>query len=139
MEELKNRFIHIKKVVADKHFKDQHEQLEQEKRANVEMHIFALGDLVYLWAPSATTLNTQSKKFVQEWIGPLQIQAIYDDTHFGLADWYGNIIPFFGTVHRRRLRPCYVNLGKIEGRKLATAKNSQHLLNELNKLELGDP
>ena len=41
------------------------------------------------------------------------------------------IFALFGAVHIHRLKPCYLNLGKVENKVLATVFNIQGLKNEL--------
>ena len=72
---------------------------------------FVVGDLVYPFAPSAATLQTRSRIFKEDWIGPLQVKAVLDKSHYLLADWHGKLLPIFGAVHIHRLKPCYLNLG----------------------------
>ena len=79
-----------------------------------------MGDLVCLFAPSAATLQTRSRNFREDWIGPLQNGAVLDGSHYLLADWQGKLLPTFGAVHIQRLRPCYLDLGKVKNGVLAT-------------------
>ena len=78
-----------------------------------------------MFAPSAASLQTRSKKLKEDWIGPLQLKAVLDKSHYLLADWHGKLLPFFGAVHRHRLKPCYINLGKVQNKALATVPNIQ--------------
>ena len=75
-----------------------------------------------------------SRKFKQEWIGPLQIQAVLDQSHFLLADWQGKLLPLFGSVHINCLRHCYINLGKMDGKQVATVCNTNDLIVQWSKL-----
>ena len=138
MKLLKDRFDVIRKLVTEKRIADQQQQLINQQRTVQKESVLAVGDLVYLFAPTASALKAPSRKFKQDWIGPLQIQAVLDETHYMVADLEGQTIPAFGTIHRNRLRVCFVNLGVIHGKKLATISNSKHLLQELHKLEIGD-
>ena len=45
------------------------------------------------------------------------------------------LLPFFGSVHIHRLKPCYLNLGKVENKVLATVSNIQGLKDELEAFE----
>ena len=60
-----------------KKLQSQQAQLERQERVFSEHDEFAVGDLVFLYAPTLSGLQS-SRKFKQEWIGPLQIQAILD-------------------------------------------------------------
>ena len=95
----------------------------------------AVGDLVYLFTPSAASLQARSKQFKEDWIGPLQVKAVFDKLHYLLAYWNGKLLPFFGAVHIHRLKPCYLHLGKMQNKVLATVFNIQGLRNELEAFE----
>ena len=112
---MKDRFAVVKRIVEERKLQTQQAQLERQERAFPDQNEFAVGDLVFLYAPTLSGLQTSSKKFKQEWIGPLQIQAVLDRTHYMLADWQGKILPFFGSVHVNRLRHCFINLGQMNG------------------------
>ena len=112
MKILRKRFDIMKEVVLDKKAHDQSIQQIRQNRSFPKNQTFAVGDLVYLFAPSAATLQTRSRKFKEDWIGPLQIKAVLDKSHFLLADWQGKLLPTFGAVHIHRLKPCYLNLVK---------------------------
>ena len=71
------RFNVIKRVVEGKKLQSQQAQLERQERVFSEHDEFAVGDLV-LYAPTLSGLQSSSQKFKQEWIGPLQIQAVLD-------------------------------------------------------------
>ena len=131
---MKRRFSIIKKVFEEKKLQTQQAQLERQERVFSDQEKFAVGDLVFLYAPTLSGLQTSSKKFKHEWIGPLQIQAVLDQSHFMLADWQGKILPFFGSVHISRLRHCFINLGKMDGRKIATVHNTKDLISQWTKL-----
>ena len=131
---IKKRFDVIKKVVLDKKTHDQSFQQIRQNRTFPRNQTFAVGDLVYLFAPSAASLQTRSKKFKEDWVGPLQVKAVLDKSHYLLADWHGKLLPFFGAVHIHRLTPCYLNLGKVQNMVLATVSNFQGLKNELEAL-----
>ena len=134
---LKKRFLVIKDQVVQRKMNDQEARLCKSNRMQPDEIVFSVGDLVYLWAPTVSTLTVPSKKFKQEWIGPVQIQAVLDSTHYVLADIQGKILPFFGSVHISRLKPCVISLGQMQGKKLATISNAKHLINELHRFEVG--
>ena len=83
----------MKKVVLDKRVHDQSVQQIRQNRFFPRNQTFAVGDLVYLFAPSAATLQTRSRKFKEDWIGPLQIKAVLDKSHYLLADCQGKYCP----------------------------------------------
>ena len=132
---LKRRFDVMKKVVIDKKFHDQSVQQIRQNRTFPRNQTFAVGDFVYLFPPSVATLQIMSRKFKEDWIGPLQVKAVLDKSHYLLLDCHGKLLPFFGAVHRHRLKPCYLNLGKVKNEVLATVSNIQGLKNEIEAFE----
>ena len=134
IETMKKRFNIMKRVIEEKKIREQNTQKEREMRRYPDERGFAVGDLVYLYAPPLAALQTTSRKFKQNWIGPLQIQAVLDDTHYMLSDWKGRLLPFFGSVHKNRLKHCYINLGKMIGNKIATVNNSRDLIEKWKEL-----
>ena len=98
-------------------------------------HTFAVGDLVYLFALSAASLQTRSKKFKEDWIGPLQAKAVLDKSLYLFTYWHGKLLPFFGAVYIHRLKHCYCNKGKVQNKALANVSNMQGLKNELEAIE----
>ena len=97
---LRKRFDVMKKVVLDKKIHDQFVQQIRQNGIFPRNQTFAVGDLVYLFAPSAATLQTRSGKFKEDWIGPLQIKAVLDKSHYLLAGWHGkNIAHLWSSTH----------------------------------------
>ena len=45
---------------------------------------FVKGDIVYALAPSATSLETGTRKFRMDFVGPLLVAEVLDDTHYKL-------------------------------------------------------
>ena len=76
MKIMKKRFDVMKKVVLDKRTHDQSVQQIWQIRTFTRNHTSAVGDSVYMFAPSAASLKTRSKKFKGDWIGPLQVKAV---------------------------------------------------------------
>ena len=76
----------MKKVVLDKRTHDQSFQQIKQIRAFPINHTLAAGDLVYLLAPSAPSLQTRSEKFKEDQIEPLQVKVVLDKSHYLLAD-----------------------------------------------------
>ena len=80
-----------------------------DKRLTNEMYNevtrFSKGDIVYALAPSVSELKTNRKKFVMDYIGPLAIAQVLDDTHYKLQLITDNqdILPRIW--HINRLKP----------------------------------
>ena len=49
-----------------------------------EITRFKKGDIVYALAPLVSSLQSNTKKFVIDYIGPLAIAEVLDDTHYKL-------------------------------------------------------
>ena len=58
--------------------------------------------MVYLFAPSAVSLQTNTKKCHADFVGPLVINRVLDETHYILSDLQGRIL--CGVYHVRRLK-----------------------------------
>ena len=58
-------------------------------------------------------------------------EAVLVKSHYLLADWHRELLPFLAAVHIHRLKPCYFNLSKEQNKVLATVSNIERLKNEL--------
>ena len=58
--------------------------------------------MVYLLAPYASALQTNTMKFIQNFIGPLFIDTALDKTHYRLKDATGLLLD--GTYHVNRIK-----------------------------------
>ena len=58
--------------------------------------------MVYLLAPHASALQTNTTKFKQDFIGPLFIDTTLDKTHYRLKDVTGLLLD--GTYHMNRIK-----------------------------------
>ena len=68
--------------------------LEYEKRTKqyIKEEIFQDNQMVYLLAPHASALQTDTTKFKQDFIGPLFIDTALDKTHYRLKDVTGPLL-----------------------------------------------
>ena len=64
--------------------------------------IFQDNQMVYLLAPHASVLQTNTTKFKQDFIGPLFIDTALDKTHYRLKDATGLLLD--GTYHVNRIK-----------------------------------
>ena len=73
--------------------------------------IFEDNQMVYLLAPHASVLQTNTTKFKQDFIGPLFIDTALDKTHYRLKDVTGLLLD--GTYHVNRIKKgsAYTPLG----------------------------
>ena len=58
--------------------------------------------MVSLFAPSAVSLQTNTKKCHADFVGPLVINRVLDETYYILSDLHGRIL--CGVYHVRRLK-----------------------------------
>ena len=65
-----------------------------------------MNDLVYLLAPLASSLQTGTMKFHQDFIGPLVIDKRLDPTHYMLHDLIGQTLP--DVYHTNQLKQAKV-------------------------------
>ena len=84
-----------------KTFQQQRQALEKNTQAK-KPEVFKKGQLVYLFAPSAVSLQTNTKKCHADFVGPLVINRVLDETHYILSDVQGQIL--CGVYHVRRLK-----------------------------------
>ena len=72
---------------------------------------FAVGDLVLVYHPLGSVLNSPSRKLNRNWVGPLRIQTVLEITHYLCSDSSGMLVP--KRFHMNRLKQYYMNLGEI--------------------------
>ena len=112
--------------------------LEYESKAKKfrNKEIFQDNQMVYLLAPHASALQTNTTKFKQDFIGPLFIDTVLDKTHYRLKDTTGLLLD--GTYHMNRIKKgsACTPLGIVN--KFDTCKTA--LKNTLqNKFAIGTP
>ena len=86
-------------------------QYIKEMRNNPNHRTFKVSDLVYLYFPSGAKLQAPSRKMKRNWIGPMRIMTILDDTHYLIGDMQGKMPE--AKVHYHRLKPFFLNLNHI--------------------------
>ena len=64
---------------------------------------YSTGQLVALLVPRSSDLQTNSRKFVHHYIGPLVVDTVLDDTHVTLRSLTNKHLPH--VFHTNRLRP----------------------------------
>ena len=86
-------------------FQQQRHALEKNTQSQTP-EIFKTGQLVYLFAPSAVSLQTDTKKCCEDFVGPLVINKVLDETHYIISDLVGRIL--CGVYHVRRLKKAHL-------------------------------
>ena len=61
-------------------------RLVREIRKFPNSHGYAIGDLVMIYHEISSVLHSTFRKLKRNWIGPLRIQAILDDTHYLVSE-----------------------------------------------------
>ena len=91
--------------------------------------MYSVGQLVYLYKPTISSLTANSKKIAAEWCGPLVVHDVLDRTHYILATLKGEILR--DVFNFNRLKPCFVrasgdtkNITHIQKLKEALGKNN---------------
>ena len=97
--------------------------------------IFQDNQMVYLLAPHASALQTNTTKFKQDFIGPLFIDIALDKTHYRLKDTTGLLLD--GTYHMNCIKKgsAHTPLGIVDKFDTHETALKNTLLNKLNKLQ----
>ena len=90
------------------------------------MQIYSVGQLVYLYKPTASSLTANSKKMSAQWCGPLVLHDILDRTHYILATLKGDILT--DVLSFNRLKPCFVTY--LEGKPITHLQKLKAALNK---------
>ena len=77
------------------------------------MEIYEEGTLVYLLAPHASSLQTRTTKFRQDFIGPLVVKTRLDTTHYTLSDLIGWILPDVYQINRLKQARVMTSCGIV--------------------------
>ena len=73
--------------------------------------MFQDDQMIYLLAPHLSTLQTDTTKFKQDFIGPLFIDTAIDKTHYRLKDTTGLLLD--GTCHMNRIKKGSVHTPRV--------------------------
>ena len=137
MSMMKNRHELMKKLIQERKTLEAQSQYYREQRHHPNNKPFSVGDLVYLYHGYSSELQAPSKKLQRNWIGPLRIQSVLDDSHYVVSDWSGQLVGI--KVHINRLKPCTLNLGDIsKDGLLETASNTRKLFQKWTDIVKND-
>ena len=101
-------------------------QYIREMRKHPNEKMFRVGDLVFLDYEGGSMLRVPSRKLKRNWIGPLKIHQVLDNTHYIVSDWNEKLLS--PKVHINRLKRCILNLQEINERgQLNVANNVRDL------------
>ena len=107
--ELKSQTIQA--MVKERKTREANSQYYRDLLKHSDRKPFKVGDLVYFYHGYGSELTAPSRKLQKNWIGPLKIQSILDDTHYYVSDWMGHLAPI--VVHVHRIRPFTMFLGDL--------------------------
>ena len=106
----------------------------REMRKYPNHETFAVGDLVLVYHPIGSVLQSASRKLNRNWIGPLKIQVFLDNTHYLCSDWSGMLIP--KRFHINRVKQYYMNPGEVgKNGQLKIVENVNELCDLWNELK----
>ena len=111
MELMKQKSQLIQSMVKERKTREANTQYYRDILKHPDRKTFKVGDLVYLYHGYGSELTAPSRKLQKNWIGPLKVQSILDDTHFYVSDWMGHLAPII--VHAHRLKPFTMFLGDL--------------------------
>ena len=98
-------------IITDRKTYEKNTQWIREKRKYPNQETFAVGDLVLVYHPLGLVLQSTSRKLNRNWIGPLIIQAVLDNTHHLCSDCSGMLLSKRFNINR--LKQYYMSLGAI--------------------------
>jgi hypothetical protein len=129
---LSQRYKAMIDIVEIRITKEQETQRIREQRKFPEHKSFAVNDIVFVWSPHKTLLNTVSKKLVCPWLGPLFINTVLDDSHYFVRDISGRVMDI--VFHENRIKRFYINLGDIKDGRIQTASTYEELAQKVREL-----
>ena len=93
MEIMFKRKAMMDQIIIDKKTYEKNTQWIREMRKYPDHETFTVGDLVLVYHPLGSVLNSPSRKLNRNWVGPLRIQTVLDNTHYLCSDWSGMLVP----------------------------------------------
>ncbi|KAJ8019259.1 hypothetical protein HOLleu_42250 [Holothuria leucospilota] len=103
---LKKRFEHLSQNMLTLQKHNQDKQNAKITNKLEKSPIYSVGQLVYLYKSTSSSLTANSCKIVAEWVGPLVIHEILDHTHYLLQTLQGDVLQ--DVFNFNRLKPCFV-------------------------------
>ena len=80
-------------LIIERKSYEKNTQWIRELRKYPDHETFSVGDLVMVYHPLGSVLQSPSRKLNRNWIGPLRVQTVLDKTHYLCSDWSGKLIP----------------------------------------------
>ena len=124
----------VEQLIIDRKTYEKNTQRVRKMRKCPDHETFAVGDLVLVNHPLGSVLQSSSKKLNRNWIGPVRILTVLDNTHYLCSDWSGMLIP--KRFHINRLKQYYMNLGEMnENGQLKIVENVNELYDIWNDIK----
>jgi hypothetical protein len=95
--------------------------------------MFEIGDLVYLFKPKLSSLVTNSKKISTHYVGPLVVQAVFDDRLVSLCDLSGKLIT--GLFSIKQLKRAHFKVNHKNATNISDIKTAMDKLETLRKTD----
>ena len=86
------REVLMDQMIVERKSYEKNTQWIRELRKYPNHETFSVGDLVLVYHPLGSVLQSPSRKLNRNWIGPLRIQTVLDNTHYLCSDWSGKLI-----------------------------------------------
>ena len=126
MEIMRKRREEVNRLVKERKRVEAETQFIREMRRHPNEKMFRVGDLVFLDYEGGALLKAPSKKLKRNWIGPLKIHEVLDNTHYIVSDWDEKLLS--PKIHINRLKRCILNLREINNKgQLNVASNVRDL------------
>ena len=134
LEQMFKKKVLMDQLIVERKSYEKNTQWIRELRKYPDHETFSVGDLVMVYHPLGSVLQSPSRKLNRNWIGPLRVQTVLDNTHYLCSDWSGKLIP--KRFHINRLKQYYMNLGELgEDGQLKIVQNVNELYEKWNELK----
>ena len=131
---LKERQVFLERLMAE--FREtQAAQLTAKQGRTRRPEQYHENELVALLSPTHSSLQTGTQKFKQEYVGPLVIQTILDDTHALLRTLDDRVLPHVYHINRLRHWQTFHPDGNIRTQKELMLKANQGLHPQVQALQ----
>ena len=111
LEQMFKKKVLMDQMIVERKSYEKNTQWIRELRKYPNYETFSVGDLVMAYHPLGSVLQSPSRKLNRNWIGPLRVQTVLDNTHYLCSEWSGKLIP--KRFHINRLKQYYMNIGEI--------------------------
>ena len=134
LEQMLKKKVLMDQLIIERKPYEKNTQWIRELRKYPHHETFSVGDLVIVYHPLGSVLQSPSRKLNRNWIGPLRVQTVLDNTHYLCSDWSGKLIP--KRFHINRPKQYYMNLGELgEDGQLKIVQNVNELYEIWNELK----